>query len=938
MNIEAAEINVEVNCITTSSFNDIIDLMDTPNTHLSTICVNIRTIRKNWDILLCTIEPIMDKLDLIVLTEINVNNEEARIYNIKGFKSTYKCRHNRNGGGIIIFYRDYITMVTNDVQFISAELLILKFTHEQHNYTLAAFYRPPSNNVNEFVEELENLLSSDLLRHERNLIMVGDINLCYINRVYGWDHYLNIIYTYGLINTIDGPTRQEIYGSTITSSCIDHINIRLDTNEYRSFILTHKIADHYCTGFVIKHKENNSKNRNIQNDGVDCNNLIEIISTKKVNLEIQRENWWPLLDIHDPEILYNKIVYKFEQIYEKSKIQIQEKRNYKHNQWINKEILDLIKQKENIWTRVKRNRNSLQLRNEFKRIRNQLTNEIRKAKRNYYYTLFAEISGDIRETWAQINEFINGKKKPTIVENIKKNFKIQNIEEIETLTETFNNNFHTITETIRSDLQGPKFNLNQMMNEQINNRENMNMYFYRMNADSLYYIIHKIKVKSSPGPDGIRPKDIKNNLFWLKLVLIHLINRIIDTGTIPTAMKTTNLRPIYKKGSRTDLNNYRPIGSVSVITKILEHHIDGQMKKYLLKFDILKKEQYGFIPGRSTIDLLERLTNNINIALNNNKFVVGVALDLTKAFDLIDYNIMLQKLQDIGISNKLYRLLKNYFTDRKVSVQIGNTVSGKMTQISGLIQGSVIAPTLFNIYVNDLTNLSLHSTVLQFADDTFLYTVHKTLNNAINYMQEDLNLVTKYFFNNSIKLNCNKTKQIIFKNPRIQNVRYTRLYAHSHACLGNAECSCEPLQNNNTIKHLGLYLDSDMKYGSHIAHVTDIIRIAIIKMYAIEDSIPLPTKRIIYFAIIQSIIIYGINIYYVAPQYLINRLKRILKRVIRVMFNGVPIDMLGIMSFESLAKYVDLMRNYFNDTYRNIEENDYNLRNRAYVPIRYNNF
>lgn len=452
--------------------------------------------------------------------------------------------------------------------------------------------------------------------------------------------------------------------------------------------------------------------------------------------------------------------------------------------------------------------------------------------------------------------------------------------------------------------------------------------------------VTKLNSTSSAGPDNIRPQDIKNNIVKLGPIIIHLINRVILTGMIPKLMKVTSLRPIFKSGNKSNTACYRPIGSISVVTKILEHHICEQLKNYLVINQVIHKAQHGFMPKKSTIDLLEVLSNDIHNALNDNKFVLSVATDLTKAFDLVNYKVMLSKLRKIGVGGPLLTLLQDYFKDRRLKVNIGPYNSNDYDQKCGLIQGSILSPILFNIYVNDLASLDFRSKVLQYADDNIFYVINKDIHIALRYMQRDLNLMVKYFFNNSIKLNVQKTKVILFKNPRVNFTleHPLELVCHLHTCLNNPNsCKCVPLLFQQNIKHLGVIFDDHMRFYSHLTHLQNKMKLVLYKCSRLSLYFPVVTKRIIYFSLVQSLFYYGISIYYVAPQYILNPLKLILNRIIKVLFHGLPPTLLGIMTFESLAKFTDLARNSSNEMYRTQENIDYNLRIIPFSVMRHSN-
>lgn len=900
---------------------------------LTIININIRSLRKHWDTLLSRLTPIIHNVDIIVLTEINISTDETNNYNIQGFNAEFKCRLTGNGGGILILYRETLATKTLNLELHSAELLAINFMNKNKNFILLAIYRPPDQNVNTFNEELNYLLNTNQLKLAQNIVMTGDINICYLKKTYGWSDYVDTLFMNGFTNTTQSYTREEIVAGTLVQSCIDHINLKLSNYTYTSFVIQSKIADHYFTGCKINFSQQQTTTKNSKNT------FKIVLSNNKVNENIKKENWWPLLDITDPEEIYNTLVEKFNKIYEKSKIKIKTKNQNIYNPWFNKNLKKLIEQKDNLWHKLKNDPMNTQLNKDFKKIRNKVTSEIRRAKQNYYFKKFSKSARDSKQTWKIINELINKKPKPTVKETLQQNFKLNNQKELQNLSEQFNDSFRSAVHKIHQELKGEKFKIkNQIKTGNHSIGKHISMNFKKMKEHTLSKIVNKLNTNSSAGPDNIRPQDIKNNYNHLKLVLIHLINKIRETGTVPIKMKITHLRPIFKNGTKNSTDNYRPIGSISIIMKILEHHICEQLKKYLTKNNIINQAQHGFMPKKSTIGLLEHLTTDINTALNKNMYMLAVSLDLSKAFDIISHEILLNKLEKIGIRGNLLNLLTNYFQDRTTRVSIGDILSSPTEQLFGLIQGSILSPILFNIYVNDLASLDLRCKILCYADDTLLYLESRSLKAAFKDMQNDLNLIVKYFFNNSIKQNTTKTKVILFKNPKTTQQKIPQLYCHTHICFQHPQqCQCHKLPLQNNLKHLGIFLDSNMDYSTHVTKLCNTLRKVLFQMYRIRNYIPVKTKRVIHFSLTESIIRYGITIYTAAPNHILKPLKKLTERITKALFNNISPNLVGILTFENLTKYVLLTNKYFDQQYRIKYETNYNLRHSEFQPVKYNN-
>jgi exonuclease III len=209
---------------------------------------NVRSLRKYWDIFLAESDSILSYIDVILFNEIKVNQEEVKLFGINGFNSISKCRQSGEGGGILCLYRDKIKVEELEADFQSAELLLLKFFCNGETIIIMAFYRPPNLNVNRFIDELDDLLNLEFLKNEKNIVMIGDINLCYITHMYGADRYLDILYSHGIVNMIDKPIRVGYYNNNLVSTCLDHINVRSSDQVHKAFVIEEKIADYYWIG------------------------------------------------------------------------------------------------------------------------------------------------------------------------------------------------------------------------------------------------------------------------------------------------------------------------------------------------------------------------------------------------------------------------------------------------------------------------------------------------------------------------------------------------------------------------------------------------------------------------------------------------------------------------------------------------------------------
>ena len=241
-----------------------------------------------------------------------------------------------------------------------------------------------------------------------------------------------------------------------------------------------------------------------------------------------------------------------------------------------------------------------------------------------------------------------------------------------------------------------------------------------------------------------------------------------NQGVFPNILKIANVISIHKKGVKLDCDNYRPISLYSNISKIFEKSMHICLVNILRKNKLLFCHQFGFQSGYFDNHALTSLTELIRKALDEDKFACGVFIDLQKAFDTVDHNILLSKLYHYGVKGTPHQWFKSYLKDRQQYTTINHQNSSLSNIKYSVPQGSVLGLLLFQLYINDLNKAVVHSKVHHFADDTnFLYASHslKNLNKTVNF---DLSNLVQWLRANKISLNANKTEILFFRSPTKQ--------------------------------------------------------------------------------------------------------------------------------------------------------------------------
>ena len=315
--------------------------------------------------------------------------------------------------------------------------------------------------------------------------------------------------------------------------------------------------------------------------------------------------------------------------------------------------------------------------------------------------------------------------------------------------------------------------------------------------------IDKLQTSSAPGPDKFPAIILKECKEALAPQILKIWQASFESGTIADSFKTQSITPIFKKGSKAIAANYRPVSLTSHLIKVFERVIRCKMVNFIEGNNLLNPNQHGFRSGRSCLtQLLHHIDDIINDLCNDSNADV-IYLDFSKAFDKVDHNILLRKLWAYGIRGRLYRWIEAFLRDRKQFVIVEGWKSFLAAVISGVPQGTVLGPLLFLLYIDDITTVVLHSKIKIFADDSKIHKLIRSLLDRL-LLQEDLERVVDWAESNNMELNEEKFQLLQHGKNNDLKLPYTLP-------------SGQVLYSAPYVKDLGVYVDSDLKWRTHIA-------------------------------------------------------------------------------------------------------------------------
>ena len=388
-------------------------------------------------------------------------------------------------------------------------------------------------------------------------------------------------------------------------------------------------------------------------------------------------------------------------------------------------------------------------------------------------------------------------------------------------------------------------------------------------------IIEKFNQNKSAGHDNIGNFIIKKVCKEIVHPLTMIFNLSISTGIIPEKLKLAKVIPIYKKENPEVFSNYRPVSLLPCFSKILERLVFNRCLEYIESNKILNSRQFGFRPNHSTSMAIAELVDKINTAVERNQSTIGILLDLTKAFDTIDHNILLYKLEHYGFRGIVLEWFKNYLSNRKQFVYYNSSKSECKDIICGVPQGSILGPLLFILYINDITNTSSILDFILFADDTTILYSSDKIESKINLVNNELKEVSNWFKANKLSVNASKTNFMILGTPKMSSVK------HIEIILDNT--SLERVQKT---KFLGVLIDECLTWKSHIDCVSKTLSRNIGIMNKLKHFIPDRIMYTLYCTLVLPYLNYGLIIWGNTCKTYLSKLVKLQKWAIRTVSNS----------------------------------------------------
>ena len=419
----------------------------------------------------------------------------------------------------------------------------------------------------------------------------------------------------------------------------------------------------------------------------------------------------------------------------------------------------------------------------------------------YYLQKLDSVKDNLTKTWKILNSITTRNKQKETVDEIFCNNTI--VRDPNQIANKFNHFFANIGPDLAKKISPVPETFNQFLSA----RNPKSIFFKPTDDPEIRQILLSLKNSYSVGYDNLSVNIIKTCSDELARPLSMIFNKSMVEGIVPDDLKIAKIIPVYKSEDKKIISNYRPISILSAFSKILERLVYNRLLDFINKNNILSKNQYGFRKNISTSMALLDLVDKISTSIENNKFTIGIFIDLAKAFDTVNHNILLNKLYHYGVRGIPFDWFKSYLANRHQYVYLNEVRSIKLPIICGVPQGSILGPLLFLLYINDLSTVTKLLTFIMFADDTNIFISGKDLNNITSITNTELKNISTWFSANLLSLNIKKTNYILFGNKKHPDI--------------SLSINNENIARVYQTKFLGVIIESHLKWNAHITSISN---------------------------------------------------------------------------------------------------------------------
>lgn len=802
--------------------------------------------KDSLEIVLLELETKSVSVDIVCISETFMKKGTESNLLLQNYKlvSSFSRPKQRRGGTCILVkkeldceaVRGLPTPLIYTFEFCAIEIVTL-------NVYVICIYRIPNSNVKQFFERLIQVLTKLTKKSNKNVIVCGDWNIDVLKNDSVSKELCSILNNYNITNHVCKPTRK--------NSCIDLITSNM--SKVNTDIHYVALSDHE-TCQTITFKANLST--------VQCKNKFWFEEVRDINCEntqkfidcVSSLSFSDVFETEDTNAAFNCFHDTFTLFYNLCFPKILVKMNKKpiRNHWITKGIKKCSIKKRCLYIKYRlSNANKKQNLKSYEKYSKTLRKCIFLAHKlnNARYLLNSKNKN--KASWQIIKNINNDVSHKNDINTIISDGKIYS--EPNTIANEFNKFFINISNNSNPLSELTTYNHYESSLKHYPN----SIYLTPVHKDDILKIIASLKNTNSTGYDDINTKILKLCSTSISEPLAHIINLSLYHGVFPDRLKLSIVKPLFKKGDKTDFNNYRPITLIPILSKVFEKAIHVRIYNFFTKYQILKSEQFGFTKNKSTTLACFNLINLVTTCLNKRIPITSIFIDMSKAFDFVDHKLLLLKLNRYGIRGNALKLIEDYLGGRTQCVEVSSYFKNRKAVVRsqykpnnyGVPQGSILGPLLFIIYINDLPNITTHKCVL-YADDITINIQNNT--NNIEYEKEinrTLVRIIDWLRHNNLQINISKTKMIRFQT---YNTRQEAL---------KIEYKDNVVSEVENTRFLGITIDKYCNWKAHIDNLCIKLEKFVYVLYRLRRVANMQAALSAYHGYVSSVIRYGLIIW-----------------------------------------------------------------------------
>lgn len=756
---------------------------------------------------------------------------------VNGFRIHRIDRDYNRGGGILILVRNSLASeIENSIMTHSTELLHIAINRQFHkSLQFVAVYRPPNKPYNSFFDEMTAFLNN-VDYTSLPFIIVGDMNINLAVNTPCVKRFKRFFEDYGFCCMNTGHTRVSLRSSSIIDVII--VNKHAQNTISCPSVLPIYFSDHCAVTAalkkpaVVKSHSGVTTSYSIDHDSVNrFRNFLDDITIDWLTADTAVQSFISTVNSATKNI-FKPVTF------------VHKKINTDCRYWLTSDIRKLQSYCRQLASQAQFSADPNIY--ELLRLNTRKCNyAIRAAKRRYFEIKLRNCGSDTSRIWKILNNFISGASEISKIKYI--TYNDVRIEEPRKIANVFNYHFMDSVNKIASSFTSsyvaaapPTFLFKSLSFSTVNIRT-INIYFGKM-------------LNKGCGPNSINHRFLKLHRWCFVKFCHRLTNMSLISSTFPNILKNARVIPLHKKGSAADVNNYRPVSVLPNFSKILECAVHAQIMHYLSTHRLLYENQHGFRTKHSTLTAVLSLVNCVRHLLDESLKVCVVFLDFSKAFDVLDHEILLYKCKNMfNFSHDVCNFLRSYLAKRSQFVSLDNSYSISRHILNGVPQGSILGPLLFLLYINDM-HLSINNgNCIHFADDTAVVFGAKTSQQLVSLVNSNLSSISNYCWNNHLKINGNKTVGMLFNIDMQSRSDYNFYIDGTNIVLVDS------------FNYLGYRLDYRLSFFNHTEHISSIFSRNNAILQRTRSFLPIEARLRIFRAISMCHLHYC-SLLYVNPQ------------------------------------------------------------------------